>query len=331
MWDIFRSIGLIDNLKQKGSIKYYKEKLQEYQENEADVLIDLGILYYEDEKYEDSLDNLKKSASIYSSLGEEESEAFVQDLMGDVYLSMRKTDNALEKYQKAFELYSSAGSSMKSELLEKLKEVNNIKEAIELANENKMEIEIEKEDLPVLTKENGDLETDDFKESCPKKAVFNYYLSYEKISFKLEEIMEIIEKKYNVKEPSKVEYESGYFQKYLMEVQKKGYSEKEVALLQLLSYFFMKEGKLYSAMQNLKTAFNISHEVGDKEGEAFSLLLGVVYYLLSKEDKIYSVFKKSFSIFREIKYKKGETIALDIINILYNEDDSSDKDSCITA
>ena len=52
MWDIFRSIGVIDSLKQKGSLKHYEEKLHEYQENEADVLIDIGLLYYKDEKYD---------------------------------------------------------------------------------------------------------------------------------------------------------------------------------------------------------------------------------------------------------------------------------------
>jgi len=320
MWNIFRSIGVIDNLKQKGSIKYYKEKLQEYQENEADVLIDIGLLYYKDEKYEESLYHLKKAAIIYALLYEIESEAFVQDLVGDVYLSMRKMDKALRKYQKSFMLYSAAKSSMKDDLLEKINEVKDIKEAIELAEEEKINNEVEKEYLNIYEDDKNEVEKTSMPLIKEKKAT-NYRLNYERISPKLEEVMKIIKKNSNVKEPSKAEYESGYFQKCLREVHKKEYYKKEVAMLQVLGNYFMVENKPYSAMQNLKTAFNVAHETGDKKGEAFSLLLlGTIYYLLGKENIIYDIFKKSFDIFKEIKYKKGEKVALSIINSLYYEE-----------
>jgi tetratricopeptide (TPR) repeat protein len=335
MWDIFRSIGVLDNLKQKGSLKYYKEKLHEYQENEADVLIDMGLLYYEDEKYDESLYHLKKAANIYSLLYEIESEAFTQDLIGDVYLSIRKIDKALERYQKSFQLYSAARSSMKDELFEKIKEVNDIKEAIELANEDNIDKELEERYSDISTKEDDfeEFKKENDESSVPyieKKDINSCDLSYDKISFKIEEIMKIIKKKYNVKEPSKTEYESGYFQKCIYEAHKKRDNKKEVALLQVISNLLMKNNKPYSAMQNLKTAFNISHETGDKKGEAFSLLLlGVVYCLLGKEDKIYDIFKQSLIIFKEIEFKNGEKIAIDTINALYDEDTCLDIDSSI--
>jgi tetratricopeptide (TPR) repeat protein len=334
MWDIFRSIGVIDNIKKKGSLKYYKEKLHEYQENEADVLIDMGLLYYEDEKYDESIYHLKKAAKIYSSLFDIESEAFVHDLIGDVYLSKREIDRALVKYQKAFKLYSAAKSSMKDDLLEKIKEVEDIKEAIELADVEKIDTEIEKEYS--RTSDNNDYDNDETETKSEEadiledEEVFDCHLSYERISLNLESIMKIIGKKYNIKEPSKAEYETGYFQKSLLEAQKKGEHKKEVVILQLLGNYLMKEDKPYSALQNLKTAFNVSHENEDKEGEAFSLLLlGVIYYLLGNESKIYDVFKKSLDIFKEIKYKKGEKIALNIINTLYKEDECSSPDSSV--
>lgn len=331
MWDIFRSIGVIDSLKQKGSLKHYEEKLHEYQENEADVLIDIGLLYYKDEKYTESLSHLKKAAHIYSSLYDIESEAFAQDLIGDVYLSMREMNKALKKYQTAYNLYSAARSSMKEDLLEKMKEVSDIKEAIELANEEKINTEIKKEYSDISKDDRSEVEKPTYIEDGEKE-VFNCHLSYERISLKLEEIMKIIKKNSNVKEPSKAEYESGYFQKSLFEAQQKEDYKKEVAMLQLLGNYFMKEDKPYSAMQNLKTAFNVSHKTGDNEGEAFSLLLlGVIYYLLGKENKIYDVFKKSLNIFKEIKYKKGEKIAMDIINTLYNEDECTEMDSSVIA
>lgn len=331
MWDIFRSIGVLDNLKQKGSLKYYKEKLHEYQENEADVLIDMGLLYYEDEKYEESLYHLKKAAKIYASLYEIENEAFTHDLIGDVYLSMREMDKAIERYQNSFELYSTARSSMKDELFEKIREANDIKEAIELASEDKIDEELEEEYSETPAEDNNLRENNDVIPSdIVKKEKNNCYLNYDKISLKVEEIMKIIKRKYNIKEPSKTEYESGYFQKRVYEAHKNGDNEKEVAMLQVLSNYCMIENKPFSALQNLKTAFEISHETGDKKGEAITLLLlGIEYYLLGKENKIYDVFKKSLILFKEIKFKNGEKIAMDIINILYNEDECLDVDSTL--
>ncbi|HML05016.1 MAG TPA: tetratricopeptide repeat protein [Methanobacterium sp.] len=325
MWDIFRSIGAIDKVKQKGSIKYYKEKLDEYQENEAEILVDMGLLYYDEEKYDESIYYLKKAVKIYSSLFEIESEAFVHDLIGDVYLSQRKIDEAIVKYEKALNLYSNAKSSMKDEILEKIKEVEDIKQAIELADEAKINEEIEKENFNELNDDKEENQTEEYDQIPEeKKEIFNCHLSYEKISSDLESIMKIISKKYNLKEPSKAEYETGYFQKSVIEAQKNKDHEKEVGMLQLLGNYLMKEDKPYSAMQNLKTAYDVSHKNKDKEGEAFSLLLlGVLYYLLGKESMIYDVFKKSLDLLREIKYKKGEKIALDIINTLYNEDECS--------
>lgn len=313
MWDIFSSIGVIDNLKKKGSLKHYKEKLNEYQHNEADVLIDMGLLYYEDEKYDESLYHLKKAEHIYSSLNEKESEAFVNDLIGDVYLSIREMDMAMNKYQKAFELYSESKSPMKDDLLDKLTEVNDIKEAIELSKAEDAEYEY------------VDISTDDTEYLESKKDTMDKcYFSYEKISFKIDNIIKIVKNKYNIRDPSKEEYESGYFQKGIFEAHKSDDSEREVAMLQVLSNFLMKENKPFSAMQNLKTAFDISHESGNKKGEAFSLLLlGVVYYILGKENKVYEIFRKSLIIFKDINYKKGEKIALDIINTLYTEDECS--------
>lgn len=315
MWDIFRSIGVIDKIKEKGSLKQYARKLHHYQENEADVLIDMGLLYFEDEKYDESLYHLKKAANIYQSLYELESEAFVNDLMGDVYLSTREMDNALNRYRKAFKLYSSAKSKMKDEILEKIKEVEDIKEAIELANAEKME---EFSEFSFTQEEKmDDSEIDD-----GKKLTYTCYLNYERISSTMEKIMKLLGKKYKIKEPSKAEYESGYFQKSIFDTHKDGNINKEAVMLLILSNFLMKENKPFSAMQNLKTAFDLSHQSGYKELEAYSLLfLGIVYYLLGKEKKIYGIFKNSIRIFKEIKYKEGENIAIDIINTLYSEDE----------
>ncbi|MGB9937583.1 MAG: hypothetical protein ACPK7O_07660 [Methanobacterium sp.] len=321
MWDIFNSIGAIDNIRQKGSIKYYKKKLQEYQENEADVLIDMGLLYFEDEEYEESLKHLKKANDIYSSLGRIESSAFVHDLMGDVYLSSRDIDNALDNYRIAFEFYSSVKSYLKDEILDKIKETNDIKEAIELVHENRIKEGIENNDFE---SDDQDVTPENVDELADEVKIANCHLSYTDISPQLELVMKIIKNKYVVKDTSKEEYESGFLQKSIYDAHREEDNKTEIGLLLVLSNYLMKENKLYGALQNLKNAFKVSHELGDQKGEAFSLLLlGIVYYLLGKENKIYEIFKKSINIFKEIDYEKGEILALEIINIMYDKDECS--------
>jgi hypothetical protein len=85
--------------------------------------------------------------------------------------------------------------------------------------------------------------------------------------------------------------------------------------------YLMKEEKVYTALKNFKAAFHVAREIEDKKGEAISLLLiGVAYYVLSSEDKIYGIFKKSIELFKDLGDKKLESAAMDLINTLYTED-----------
>jgi cbb3-type cytochrome oxidase subunit 3 len=85
-------------------------------------------------------------------------------------------------------------------------------------------------------------------------------------------------------------------------------------------------------MQNFKDAFNLFYEIGDNEGKAFSLLfLGITYYVLGKEDKIYGIFKEAMDILEELKDMEGKSAAINIINTLYSEDICLDNDHSNTA
>lgn len=332
MWNIFQSIGVFDKVKAKGSLKHYEKKLQEYQGREADVLIDMGVISLEEEKYGESLKYLEDAHQIYLKLNEKEAEAFVMDLIGDVYISMREIDKALAKYQKSFQIYASAKSPMKNELFDKIKEVENIKEAIELASEDKINKEIEEEsNYDVIEEmEENDISSDEKEEYLEDKG-HKCSINYEKIALKIEKIMEIIKKRYKIKEYLENEHETGYIRKSLIEAHKKLDKEKEAVLLLIMGNFFMKENKPYSAMKNFKDAFNIFYEIGDNEGKALSLLLlGTIYYILGNEDKIYNVFKGSIDIFKNLNDDRGESIAIDLVNTLYNEYICLGDDSNIT-
>jgi tetratricopeptide (TPR) repeat protein len=317
MWEIFQSIGAIDRLKGKGSLKNYQKKLEEHQQSEANLLIDMGIICFNDERYEESIEYLKQANEIYIKVNYEEGKAFVLDIIGDVYLSIRKMDLALNYYQKSFEIYASIRSDMKNDLFEKIKEVEDIKEAIQIVNEFK-EVESLDEDL-------GDEEPPE-ETYVPHEKYVECHLNYEKVAIKLEKIYKLIKETYMVKGISKEEYETGYIKKSIYDARKYGDDKKEVALHLLSGYFLITEQKQYSALKSFKKAFNVARDIDDKKGEAFSLLLlGTVYYVLGSEDKIYEVFKKSLEMFKSSGYKDGESTAIDFINTLYSEDVCSDE------
>ncbi len=312
MWEIFQSVGSIDRLKRKGSLQLYKKRLKEYQENEADILIDMGMLCFDEERYDETLEYLEQAQWTYNRMGFKEGRAFVFDLIGDVYLSMREIDKALDKYKKSFKLYASIKSPMKSEEFDKIKEVEEIKEAIEMAN-TKSEI------FEGFSQESYDEISDEDYIEC--------HLNYEKVAIKLEKILKLIKKVYKVNEVSKEEYETGYIQKSIYDARNEGNYQKEMALFLLTGYYLMEEQKQYSALKSFKEAFNVARKIDDKKGEGFSLLLlGTVYYILGSKDKIYEVFKKSIEIFKGLGYKEGESNAIDLINTLYNEDTCSDEE-----
>ncbi len=314
MWEIFQSIGTFDKLKQKGSLQHYKKKLQKYQKNEVETLIDMGVVCFNDEKYEESLKYLKDARLGYFKLNNKEGEAFVFDLMGDVYLSMRKIDKALDYYKESFEAYVSIRSPMKSELIDKIKEVEAIKEAIELTK---------KDDTELIEEIVEEEDYEEKYEPTVKEVEENSKcsLNYEKVVVKLEKILAIIKKSYGVKEISKEEYETGYIRKFIMDTHNNVDNEKKLATFLVMGNYLMKEEKVYTALKNFKAAFHVAHEIGDKKGEAISLLLiGAAYYVLSSEDKIYNIFKKSIELFKDLGDKKLELVAMELINTLYAED-----------
>ncbi|MBM4241307.1 MAG: tetratricopeptide repeat protein [Euryarchaeota archaeon] len=134
MLEIFQLLGLIDTLRgKKGAIKHYEKKLHEYKEQEAYILVDIGVLYFDDEEFETALEYFKEALEAYRKLDDKDGEAYVLDLMGDTCLIMRDVNNALKYYQDAFKLYSSLRSPLKKDMFEKLKEVKRAKKALEIA------------------------------------------------------------------------------------------------------------------------------------------------------------------------------------------------------
>ena len=291
--------GLFDLLKKKEeSVDYYIQRLHELREEEIETLINLGAIYAEEEKFEEGLDYLEQALSIYKSMDDEEGQAYVLDSIGDVYLNMRMIDTALEYYKESFKFYSSANSvNAKEEMLEKIKEVEKIRDAVDIVDKNK------KDEIP------------------PKFPVEEEFVAdFQKISKKLEELIKIIETT-NI-------YDMYFKKKDAMEHLQEAYNiskeigdEKgEAALLLMMGNILLKEEKIRNALRNFNDAYALYEKMGDETGKAITLLLiGTVYFILGDMGKVSASFRKSVEKFQELGDKYSETLAIDLLNMLYNE------------
>lgn len=296
-------LGIFDNLKGKGSIKHYQKKLQEYQEQEADTLIDMGVLLLEEEEYNESLESFKEAREIYHKLDYKEGEAFVLDLIGDAHLGMREIDAALENYKNSFKLYSEIRSPIKNEMFEKIREVEDIKEAIKIAME---EEKIENRGEVYDDEEQG------------------YIIDYEKISDKLEKVIEMLEEHHMYESYSKEEDKMAYLKEAMDAARGIGDKTREITILLMIGNTLLKEGNVQESIKYFKEACKIAHKIGDKRNEAFSeLLIGTALFISDDGEKnldeVYDVFKEAVETFEELGDKYGESVALDLIDTLYQE------------
>jgi tetratricopeptide (TPR) repeat protein len=277
-------------------IDHLKKMLRKHQEAEADTLVDIGISFIEEENFDEADKYLRQALRTCRELDDKEREAFVLNLIGDTYLGVRKIDEALEYYKDAFRLYSQVGSSLKKEMFEKIKEVEDIEEAIGI-------VEKEKKTLPQI------------------KDVYEEYVGdYGKITSKLEEVIKMLETASSI-------YEK-YSEEDAMEHLKEAFNvsceiedrKGKATLLLMIGNLLLKEEKSHSALSYFKDAFDIFYEIGDKKGEAVSLILiGAAYFTSGDLKKMADVFRKSIKAFQKLGDKYGESVAIDVLNTLYNE------------
>ncbi|MBI4813545.1 MAG: tetratricopeptide repeat protein, partial [Methanobacterium sp.] len=104
------------------SLKKRLEQLWEYQEDEANLMVEIATLQYENGDTDDAVGFLEKSVEIYHELGFTEEEATILDLIGDVYSSTDDVQNALDYYYKSFKICSSLDTPLEGEVLNKIKE-----------------------------------------------------------------------------------------------------------------------------------------------------------------------------------------------------------------
>lgn len=290
-------IGLFDILKKNGhSVKDYKKKIRVCKETEAETLLNLGMLYNEEENSDDAIEALNKSLEIYRELGDSETEALVLDLIGDTYLSIREINTALEYYDDAFKIYSSIKSSLKNEMFEKIKEVEDIQDAIEATKHEKYD----EDEIP------SEFSVDE-----------DYAPDYEEIGTKIDNVIRLLESAHAYGVYVNTDDPMGKLEEVFNTSRDIGDMAGEAISLLMMGDVFLKNEKTSTALKYFDNAYNIFNTLDDEKGEGISLvLIGTVDFVLGDMEGVSSNFRKAIRIFRKLNEKSAEKVTLELLNSL---------------
>lgn len=318
MHQIIQIIGLMDSLRGKNnSIKNYEEKLYQYQEQEAEILIDMGALCLDDEQTEEALKYFHEALNTYQKMEYWEGKAFTHDLIGDTYLSIKKISHALKHYQKAYEIYSSLESPLEDDLSEKIEEVMELQESLGIPSENGSvdtnEIETDfSGGISGAIKSDSSLNT-----SIPKSPKKSVPTTMDSIADELETAILLLNNSSMYEKYYKETDGIDYLKEALQTADVIEDWEAQGTLHLMLGDSHLKVKKVTEALNHFKKAYEIFEDNNFKLGIAVSLLLlGTIYFIQNKEQSMYKFFKESLKLFRELKDKKGEKIAINILEML---------------
>jgi tetratricopeptide (TPR) repeat protein len=294
---IFLVLGVFDVIKKKeDTVEDYLQRLDELQAEEFDLLINIGVIYLESENFEDSLKFFEKALRLAINLKNDELEAFVLDSIGDVYFNKGEILNSLEYYNESLRIYSSKKSPLVEELKAKIKEAKRIKEEIELS-------ELEK-----------------IKNKSASNSEDDYEADLVKLKPKLDNIIKLVEST-SIYEIYTNEKDALVNLKEAFRISRDiGDESGEAALLLIMGNETLKQKKYYQAAKYLENSKLLFQQLGDESGLAASMIiLGTVNFIQGDIDGVSENFRKAVEKFQHLENKNAESVAIDILNALYNE------------
>lgn len=286
-------LSIFDSLRNdRSALRHYKKKLHEYQEHEAEVLIDIGVIYLDRGELERAVRNFEEALETYRKLKFPEGVAYASELLGDSLMALREFDRAMEHYSEALSIYSDLNPPLAEELREKIYEAGKIREALTTREPPEEESCEEPSENPGLGSET--------------MAVFRF-------SDRLVELLEGFED-YAV-----------WWENRDIEVLEDNLESARVirdrpteGLLNLLiGRYHLEEGEIYEALKFIKRATRIFRDAGDSRGAAVSLvIMGVILFIMDERENLYTVFKEALEIFRSLEMGEAESVTMKIINTL---------------
>ncbi|NLU04388.1 MAG: tetratricopeptide repeat protein [Methanothermobacter sp.] len=276
----------------RSALRHYKKKLHEYQEHEAEVLIDIGVIYLDRGELERAVRNFDEALETYRKLKFPEGVAYASELLGDSLMALREFDRAMEHYSEALSIYSDLNPPLAEELREKIYEAGKIREALtsrEPPEEESCEEPSESHGLGSET-----------------VAVFRF-------SDRLVELLEGFEDYAVCWENRDIEV----LEDNLESARVIRDRPTEGLLNLLIGRYHLEEGEIYEALKFIKRATRIFRDAGDSRGAAVSLvIMGVILFIMDERENLYTVFKEALEIFRSLEMGEAESVTMKIINTL---------------
>ncbi|AXV39213.1 tetratricopeptide repeat protein [Methanobacterium sp. BAmetb5] len=281
------------------SLKILLEQLWEYQEAEANLMVEIATIHYENGDTNNTIGFLEKSVEIYHELGFDEQEATIQDLIGDVYRNIDNLSNALEHYYKSLKISSTLKIPLEAEVLAKIEECEVQQEKMDDKKVNKtfpMGLKVSEESSE--PEESIDYiklgkRLDDIIVLLDESAVYGTYQKYENPMFHLEEAYQMA---------SSIDDKKG-----------------EAALLLIMGDVSLKAEKTKKALDFFHKSLNFFQRIGDKKGESIALLLmGTAYFLLGEVNEGSNHLRQSMDIIRGLNDPVLEKAALELLNSIYD-------------
>ncbi|MDP1552258.1 MAG: tetratricopeptide repeat protein [Methanobacteriaceae archaeon] len=281
--------------KKENSLEQNLLRLDELQTEKFNLLINIGTLYFELENIKDCLDYYEKALIMAMNIKDDELQAFVLDAMGDVYLNDEQIIKALEYYNESLRIYSLKKSPLVEEIYDKIHEVEKAKEEVEMAELEKMRI-----------KASSDLENN-----------YDDYLN--KVESRLDIIIKQVEA-ISVYEIYMDDEEPLIPLKEALKISKEiGDKSGEAALLLMIGNENLKTKDYDKASKILEKSIEKFNELEDENGVASSMIvLGTTNFMRKDIDGIAKNFRKAVGKFQQLENKNAESLAIEILNTLYN-------------
>jgi tetratricopeptide (TPR) repeat protein len=298
--------GKESNENKEYNMEDYQEMLKEYKNAEAEILINIATIHFENENIPESIKTLKKAIKIYAELEDMAKQGLVYDLMGDVNRYNKNNSSALEDYKKAYKFYFKIKSEYKNEIREKIK-------SLEVQESNVEPQHINNYGVP-----------SNVQSEAPKQEVKTPDIpasEYTKISKKIEEVIGMLNGAdtyliYARSEEPMEQLENAYEMSEGI-----GDETAKSTLLLIIGFVSLEKTKTNDAIKYFNASLENFQEMEDKKGEAVSrLLIGTADYINGDMDKVSSNFRKSIEILRDMKDIPGENIAMELMNSIYEEE-----------
>ncbi|AAB85097.1 conserved protein [Methanothermobacter thermautotrophicus str. Delta H] len=294
MMMIFAVLGIFDFLRGEDegeSLEKYLRKLEDLLEEEFDTLVRIAGFYAEEGDTREALDYLERAYRVASEMNDEELMAFALDSMGDVYLSDRKVKTAMEYFMEALRIYTSVNSPLRADLREKIKEVEKIREAMDIASINRLREE----------SESGMPEVD-----------------LEVIEPLLNRLVDSVQ--------SLTLYEAGSYEDSISQIMEAyqiardiGDTSTEASLQLLLGLYSLKNEDFDESRRYLKKAEALFRKTNNELGLAVALvLLGTLDFIRNNADGVASSFRAAVEILQKLDEKELESVTLELLNTLYS-------------